>query len=243
MTSTKPKKTLVLAAAAMAALLLNGCAQTRAAKKINPPVDWNQKDTASPAQFEFERDKVEVVEGKTHAHYRAKARGFPAGQSYALWVRRLEHAPTLLGEFHVDHAGELVSKDGWHLNRARFSFEDIEPGEPVDYALHSADHGVEAFAHVVPLPLAAKGNGPCHLDLELTSTKEHILLATGRGFEPREQVKTETAFRDGERYQNTVTASAEGTFTEHISPMGLSNVPRPFVFTASSRGCTVSIER
>lgn len=135
---------------------------------------------------------------------------------------------------------ERWSSKGRKFEHVRLSLYDFAKGEPMEYALISADQAVRAFTRVVLFPIEAK-DGECVLSVQLGSREGDLFLVMGRGFEPEGDVTIES-HSNGEVLRDRSRLSRDGKFATVVAPPVEGRHSGKASFTASGKGCNPTVE-
>ncbi len=170
-----------------------------------------------------------MARSHTEVTYSLETAQFPQGNAYALWEMESgdQKIFPLMGGFSADATGALIcpavpqpgnfAPIGTPCMPARtleqsvvLTFSTIHKGEPLDFAVVSADGTVRAYAHTYPFPITAQ-DGKCTLVVELEDTKITSFVIRATGFNPGEVVKSSSSFGN-DATVGTQEASSQGEF-------------------------------
>lgn len=226
---------------------LSACATTPS-PTINSPITWIPKFGTPGVRVTFQEKSQTTVEGRPAVTYSADATGLPRDKTYALWQKWLDGKMALFGQFHFDASGVFLGSLGSEgstnqkipLSKVTFHFYQMFRGEPANFALVSTDtdQTVKAFAHFVPFPLQAKGDGGCSLSMELLSPIGRLFGVIGEGFKPDEEVTT-VSRSGGEILEEKQKATADRRFAAFIDPGVIGSAGGSASFQASGEACEV----
>jgi hypothetical protein len=107
-------------------------------------------------------------------------------------------------------------------------------------ALASVDRTLTAFAKVIPHPIIAR-DGVCTVSLELASRRGDRFVASGTGFEPGDEVITESRY-SGRIIQKRWRISLEGLLPSDVILHAASDADHSARYAVKGRSCNVAVE-
>lgn len=173
--------------------------------------------------------------------YDIHASGFTSDRPLVLWIWLLtvDH-PTAVGQFILDAEGHLRGQVTNQLYEG-LAVHNFYRGEALYVAVMTVDQSARAYAKVIPFPITSTSPDGCALDLELVSRAGTIFAATGRGFQPGEDVTTRSTAL-GETRQSTEKAGADGAFASELAPAVAGKDSGRASYTAAGEKCQVTLE-
>jgi hypothetical protein len=192
--------------------------------------------------------------------YRLYTFGFPRGVVFDVWTRDFGHSfHEIASGFQMDDSGVMVShkSDGaswvrrwwrWLVNGRPRRLDEmaLAPGPYYprgavwEVALASVDRSLTAFAKVIPYPITAR-DGACTVSLELASRRADRFIASGTGFDPGDEVITES--RHTERIiQKRWRISPEGLLPRNVIVHGARGADHSARYVVKGRACNVVVE-
>ncbi len=183
------------------------------------------------------------MKGPKHGvDYRLGVSGLPKDKRFKLWQKNLGREPALaFFTVYLDGSGDVVFETAAEkFKEVRLSLYDFARGEPMEYALISTDQTMQAFARVVLFPIEAR-DGQCLLSVQLGSREGDLFLVMGEGFEPEEEVATESQ-SEGEVVKGRSRPSREGKFATVVAPAVVGRRSGRASFTASGKGCSPTVD-
>ncbi|MGB6828907.1 MAG: hypothetical protein WBE41_12750 [Terracidiphilus sp.] len=222
--------------------------------------NWGKNPTAN-ARLELKEMGRKMARSHTEVTYSLETALFPQGNTYALWEMESgdQKIFPLMGGFSADATGALIcpavpqpgnfAPIGTPCMPARtleqsvvLTFSTIHKGEPLDFAVVSADGTVRAYAHTYPFPITAQ-DGKCTLVVELEDTKITSFVIRATGFDPGEVVKSSSSFGN-DATVGTQEASSQGEFVAALRAdlPGKSSGSATFAATGNSCHPTVNFD-
>lgn len=192
--------------------------------------------------------------------YRLRAFGLPHDVVFSVWARDFGHSfHEVATGFQMDASGVMVSNklDGahciqcwWHRlvkgQPRRLDEMAFDPGPNYprgavwEVALASVDRTLMAFAKVIPYPITAQ-DGACTVSLELAARRGDRFIASGAGFDPGEEVITESRYAE-RIIQKRWRISSEGLLPPDIILHGASGTNHSARYAVKGRSCNVVVE-
>jgi hypothetical protein len=225
---------------------------------LNAQVGW---DDALPGEhnptglhMQFAKiDSEAFLQGKTVGHfvrYRILVPGAPQDQTYALAQWKIGGQPQIAQTRVYVNANGLVL-----LHQPRPDQQDkdaVEPedeleislqtaaGEPVRYALTSADGKLIVPGTVVPNPIEKK-SGNCRLEARLALPDAEGVLIYADGLDPNVDVPFQ-AVSEGEAHPSSFHTNAHGHATTVDLPYVKGKSAGVLKVTIAAKGCSVAVE-
>lgn len=178
--------------------------------------------------------------------YRLRATGAPRDVTLDVWAKDFRQPFSLIASgFRTDGSGDLVSTDPnsrrpQRLDTLAFGPGPYPRGAPWEVALASPDRTIQAFARVIPRPIAAR-DGRCSVALELISDRGERFLASGSGFVPDDSVDIESR-SSGRVSRKQRRASAEGLLPTDVISHASPGPDRRARYWAKGRYCEVTLD-
>jgi hypothetical protein len=192
--------------------------------------------------------------------YRLRAFGLPRGVVFGVWARDFGHSfHEVATGFQMDGSGVMVSNEldsaswVWRWWRwlvkgqpRRLDEMALDPGPSYprgavwEVALASVDRTLTAFAKVIPHPITAR-DGVCTVSLELASRRGDRFVASGAGFDPGDEVITESRYSE-RIIQKRWRISPEGLLPPDVILHGASDADHSARYVVKGRSCNVAVE-
>jgi hypothetical protein len=192
--------------------------------------------------------------------YRLHAFGLPRGVVFGVWTRDFGHSfHEVATGFQMDGSGVMVSNEldgaswGWRWWRwlvksqpQRLDEMALGPGPSYprgavwEVALASVDQTLTALAKVIPYPITAR-DGACTVSLELASRRGDRFVTSGAGFDPGDEVITESRYAE-RMIRKRWRISPEGLLPPDVILHGASGTDHSARYAVKARSCDVVIE-
>jgi hypothetical protein len=117
------------------------------------------------------------------------------------------------------------------------AFHEVATGFQMDA---SVDRTLRAFAKVIPYPITAQ-DGACTVSLELAARRGDRFIASGAGFDPGEEVITESRYAE-RIIQKRWRISSEGLLPSDIILHGARSTNNSARYAVKGRSCNVVVE-
>ena len=173
--------------------------------------------------------------------------GLPRNVIFRVLTKDFSHGfHTVASGFQLDEFGELVSIEAGKAGRAlRLDELVLEPGPYArgaawEAALVSADRTVRLFAKTIPYPITAR-DGSCAVSLELVSQRGDRFIVTVNGFEPGEEVTTESRYA-GRVNQKWRQISSDGLLLPDNISHAARGADHSARYTVKSPSCDLAVD-
>ena len=163
------------------------------------PFEWDVEYASPGASLELLEKSRMPYEGQTIIQYEPRASGFAPDAEAVLWMKQGVACQAMPAS--IDSAG-LVHVLGADV----LMIAGYVPGQALDVALESG--GKRAQAKATPFPIEVH-EGECWASVEILSSSGFVFLLTFGGFEPGEQLRVESMYKD-EHIDQVKSANAGG---------------------------------
>jgi len=227
-------------------------------KMLNAQAGWDDAIPGehNPTGLHMEFAKIEsaaFLQGKSVGHinrYRILVPGAPQESAYALASWKIDGQPRIAyTQVFVNAKGLLLPhrpEPGQQDKDALDPADEIDlslqtaAGEPVRYALTSADGKLIVPGTVVPYPIE-KRDGPCRLEARLAMPDAEGVLIYADGLDPNADVPFQ-AVSEGEAHPGTFHTNARGHAATVDLPYVKGKSAGALNVSVATKSCTVAVE-
>ncbi len=163
------------------------------------PFKWDEEYASPGTSLELLEKSRELFEGQTLIQYEPRASGFAPDAEAVLWMKQGVACKAMPAS--IDSAGMVHV-----LGADVLMIAGYVPGQALDVALESG--GKRAQAKATPFPIEVH-EGECWATVEILSNSGFVFLLTFGGFEPGEQLRVESMYKD-EHVDQVKSANAAG---------------------------------
>ena len=205
---------------------------------------WSEKFNSSGAKLTYKQTGREFAGGRTVLTYNLFATGLPRDQKYVLWTWGITTGPRAIADAYLNGDGKVVNVRAdreAHVNEDPIDLRiSGAKGEPVRFALVSADGTLHAFTRIIPFPME-KDSGACHLSvIELAPNYAGVQMVV-TGLQPEEAVKI--AERSGDEGGSAKgVADAEGVYNAAVFPVLKGKQSGKARFELDGQSCKIAID-
>jgi hypothetical protein len=167
------------------------------------------KTASSMPKLSCEKKWGEVdFQGKRFIRYRLRAKDFPAGQSYRLFVKWFNGEEAETFSYKANGRGHLILQE--KRKEPLYALCPVKKGERIEFMMRSEeDPNALTVVSVVPFPLQLNTKTGVELSLELKDKEGSAFHLQGKGFTPGEVLRAVSSFQ-GQEFSYMVTASPDG---------------------------------
>jgi hypothetical protein len=191
--------------------------KTKEQEKEVPPFEWKEDEGSPGVTLTASEKRRFSKQGSTWIEYDMRASGFQPGETLTLWTTWMDGKH---GQFpfpiSVDETGSLKMIYEGNPIPFNYSIGGMMAGEPISWALASADK--RAYARAVVVPIESRGEGGCSGSVEMRSTSGLLFLVTLRGFAPGEDLEiTNVIGKDKDTAKHHANDKGEAAFPAMFS--------------------------
>jgi hypothetical protein len=153
-----------------------------------PPFEWKEQESSPGVTLTALEKRRYSKQGSTWVEYDLRATGFKPGENLTMWSKWMDgtYGRTPFPLF-VDETGLIKATYEGKPIDFNSNIGGMMAGEPISWALASADK--RAYARVIVVPIESKGEGGCSGSVELQSPSGLLFLVRFRGFTAGENLE------------------------------------------------------
>lgn len=153
-----------------------------------PPFEWKEEGGSPNLTLTALERRRYSKQGSTWVEYDLRATGFQPGETLTLWSKWMDGTYGRIPfPISVDETGLVKAMHEGKPIPFSSNIGGMMAGEPISWALASADK--QAYARAVVVPIESKGEGGCSGSVELQSPSGLLFLVRFRGFTPSEDLE------------------------------------------------------
>ena len=163
------------------------------------PFKWDEEYASPGTSLELLEKSREPFEGQTIIQYEPRASGFAPDAEAVLWMKQGVACKAMPASIDSDGLVHVLGADVLMI-------AGYVSGQALDVALESGDK--RAHAKVTPFPIEVH-EGDCWATVEILSNTGFVFLVSFGGFEPGEELRVESMYKD-EHIEQVKSANADG---------------------------------
>ena len=206
--------------------------------------EWGEKYNSPGAKLTYKEIGRTRIQDRTVITYNLFTSGLPKDGHYVLCVLNVGSNPRATTDAYLNEEGKVVNilADPSHhtpedpINLKVFGGN----GEPIQFALISADDHSRAFGQIVPFPIE-ETSGPCHLTAIETGPYYVGMLVKVTGLQPNEDLWIDTD-SGNEGAQAKAKADDQGTYNVALFPFVKGKRSGKARFYVAAKACKIGIE-
>ena len=207
---------------------------------VQPLAEWGSKYATPGVMLTVSELRRDTKGGKTIVVYKLTTSGLPQDKVYTLWSKELgREAEAPWSGLRLDTSGNVLVEQSGKAGEFRLTLSEYARGEPLEVMLVSNDRTQRGYARIIPHPIEAKGSS-CRLSAQVGSQRGDVFGILGEGFEPGEEVVTESR-SNGEVVQSKQVIPTDGKFGVVVTPGVTGKQSGTASFTVTGKNCTVSL--
>ena len=153
-----------------------------------PPFEWKEQEGSPGLTLTALEKRRYTKQGSTWVDYDLRATGFPPGENLTLWSKWMNGTYGRIPfPVSVDESGVIKAMYEGKPIEFRSTIGGMMAGEPISWALASADK--RTYARAIVVPIESKGEGGCSGSIEVQSPSGLLFLVRFRGFTPGEDLE------------------------------------------------------